>query len=458
MADVAAPVMPSTHVTEGAARPLPTTLIQSIVIRFGVSGINALTGIITARVLNPGGRGELAALILWPLLLSGVTTFGVPSALIYHVRREPARTTELVWAALTLSLITGVLATLAGWFLVPLWLQQHHAAIIGTAQLCLLTTVVCALTLTGRAAWEARGAFALSNLSQLIGPVIILGCLPLLAAAGTLTPATAAATYLLSGVPVVVWIAVSLSRMYRPAWPRTGQPWSRLLHYGYRSYGVDLSGWLAQYLDQALVVGLLMPEAMGIYVVALSLSRVLLAVHGSLAMMVFPQVVGFEPASLVESVARSARLGAMAAGTIGVAVVMAGPTLLRWLYGHAYEPAGQLLPMLVLEVIVAGVVYVLMQGLLAAGRPGIATLVQITGLALSVPLFLVLGPAMGAAGAAIALLASSSFRLVLALAAYKATLGAFPRVWIGPSDFADLAIYRDAVLQSVGRLRIGAAK
>ena len=41
------------------------SVVQSLVIKLLVVAINTTTGIITARALQPEGRGELAALILW---------------------------------------------------------------------------------------------------------------------------------------------------------------------------------------------------------------------------------------------------------------------------------------------------------------------------------------------------------------------------------------------------------
>jgi hypothetical protein len=53
------------------------------------------------------------------------------------------------------------------------------------------------------------------------------------------------------------------------------------------------------------------------------------------------------------------------------------------------------------------------------------------GLALGVPFFLVLVPASGAQGAAIALLASATIRLALVMACYPLWLRApLPRIWI----------------------------
>jgi O-antigen/teichoic acid export membrane protein len=229
--------------------------------------------------------------------------------------------------------------------------------------------------------------------------------------------------------------------------------WLRLLHYGGRSYGVELAGIMSIYLDQALAVALLTSTSMGIYAVALNLSRVVAAANASVAMIVFPRVVGLEIDDMTRRVARAARMSGIVGSAIGVAVLAAGPWLLHWLYGPAFSPAAEILPILVCQVLVASLVYMLLQGFLGAGRPGVATTIQLTGVAVSVPMFLFFVPRLGLIGAATALLLSACVRLVLTLICYRAILRARPRLWIDRADVADLAQYRTAFVSSVTRLR-----
>jgi O-antigen/teichoic acid export membrane protein len=313
--------------------------------------------------------------------------------------------------------------------------------------------------MVSRAAWEAGGHFGLSNTSQLIAPVFIIVALITESRIGVLSPTSAATTYVLAGAPVVIWSLVSIARLYRPTLRGARDLWSGLLQFGCRSYGFDLFGVLSVYLDQALVVGLLAPQSMGIYVVALNLSRVVNAVQGSVATMVLPKVVGLAPGDLRTAVSRSARLSMIASGAVGLILIGLGGSVVSGLYGGSFEAASRILPILVCEVVLAGVAYVLLQGFLAAGRPGVATLVQIVGLAFSIPLFLVLVPSHGASGAALALLCSTSIRLVLTLAAYPAFLDVpIPQVWVGPADISDLATYRWTLIKSLTCVRTGDAK
>ena len=71
-----------------------TAVMQSLAIKLLVIAVNTATGIITARMLQPEGRGELAALILWPVFLANAMTLGVPSSLVYNLRREPERASQ----------------------------------------------------------------------------------------------------------------------------------------------------------------------------------------------------------------------------------------------------------------------------------------------------------------------------------------------------------------------------
>lgn len=440
-------------------RRLPTVLLRSIALKFGIYAVNASTGILTARALNVSGRGALAAMILWPALVSGLTTVGLPSALVYRMRRAPEHGSELVGAAFLISVATGLIATVLGWHMVPLWLAQQPQEIVRGAQICLLATTIYSIGLVGRATWEAEGRFDQSNLIQLIPPLTTILLLVPLGLSGRLTPDTAAAAYVLASVPTTTWAVLSVVRVNRPTLQRWRERTQELLHFGSRSYGVDLCGVLALYVDQALVVGLLAPEAMGLYVVGLSVARVINAIQGSVALIEFPRMVGFDAVTLRVSIARSARLSALASAAFGLLILVAGSKLVTVVYGRSFEPTARALPLFICEVVLAGLAHVLLQGFMASNRPGVATLVQLTGLVLSVPVFLGLIPAWGLTGAAVALLISTSIRLLLTVAAYPLFLGVpIPRVWIGWSDVVDLAAYREAVWRSFTRFRLGEAK
>ncbi len=60
----------------------------SIATQLLVTILNLGTGVVTARLLGAGGRGELAAIITWPQVLSFLALAGLTKSTAYHVRKD----------------------------------------------------------------------------------------------------------------------------------------------------------------------------------------------------------------------------------------------------------------------------------------------------------------------------------------------------------------------------------
>jgi O-antigen/teichoic acid export membrane protein len=185
-----------------------------------------------------------------------------------------------------------------------------------------------------------------------------------------------------------------------------------LLSYGVRSYGVDILGALALQVDQVLVISLLTPAAMGIYGVALSLSRMFNLFQSSVVMVLFPRASGRQASEVLEMTQFSTRVSSLVTGGCAVIAAAVGPFLLRTLYGKEYSHAASILDLLLIEVTFSGAVFIMAQAYMALGRPGMVTIIQAIGLSLSIPLMLLLIPRWGTKGAAAALLVSTLARFL----------------------------------------------
>jgi O-antigen/teichoic acid export membrane protein len=395
---------------------------QTILARILIQALNAGTGILTARLLLPTGRGELAAITLWSQFLAGLTTFGIPSALIYHIRNRPKQTGDFLGNGLVMSLGLSCAAGLVGVLCMPHWLHQYPLWAIHAAQWFLLVTPLCGTALVLRAALEASGAFTLSNLSQLLNPSVTLGLLLFFLAIHRFNTITASCAYIFAALPVFVvlaWHARTLLAGSRDLSRATSKV---LLGYGLRSYGVDLLGTLALQVDQVIVVGFLKASELGVYVVMLSLSRVLNVFQASVVMVLFPKAAGRNQETALALTARAARVSTLITGCCAAVVALLGPLLLRILYGREYADSIGSLRMLLVEVTLSGCVFVLAQAFMALGRPGMVTLLQAAGLSISIPIMLVLVPRWGIAGAALALLLSTTARFLLVLGSFRIVL------------------------------------
>jgi O-antigen/teichoic acid export membrane protein len=440
-----------TGVDSRPAKPLSSVaaVAQSIGAKLFMIAINAATGILSARALQPTGRGELAAMILWPVFLANALTLGMPSALTFQLRSNPEKRSQLLGAALLLAGLVGGVGMIAGAIFLHAWMPQYSPRVIFFARLFLLNTPMSAMLLVGRAALESRGDFTASNKLFIAPPALTLVWLVILWKTGTLTPVSAGFAYVPVGIPPFLWMIRQLWRGFRPSLHSFVDSTRLLFTYGIRSYGIDLCGTMALYVDQALVVRMLEPKMMGTYVVALSLSRMLNAFHTSVVMVLFPMAVSRSPQTVREMTSRAARMSTLLTALVATGVALLGPHLLSLLYGREYAVATAVLRILVLESVLSGATLVLSQAFMALERPGVITALQVTGLLLTLPLMVVFVPRMGIVGAGLALLISTTARLLFVLASYPLFLKmrmphVFPKVedlrfmadvgakWLGP--------------------------
>jgi O-antigen/teichoic acid export membrane protein len=412
-----APVRPARR--SGAAAGL-ATLVAFVVVLVA----NTATGVLTARLLGPGGRGSLAALLFWPQFLAMAATLGLPTGLVYTLNRLPTLAPGLVFAALAVGGLVGVAAAAVGLGIIPVALDQYPPEVRTWACWCLLNTPVSLLTLVGIAAAEAEGDFAVANRVRTFTPLATLLGLIALAGCGLLTPASAALAYLLPGLPVLVLLLLYLLRRWWPRPQAAAVP--PLARYSLRAWGSDLLGTLGLQVDQLFVIGLLAPAAMGIYAAAASLARLLNVFQNAAVRVLFARAAARTGTEVVALTGRTARVSFALTVAGGMLVIGLGPALIASFYGAAYREAATVFPLLVAEVVLGSTAAILGQAYLALGRPEGVAFAQALGLGVGVPLLCALVPAWGLTGAGCALLVGAAVRLACLWFAFHGHLGVPP--------------------------------
>lgn len=419
------------------ARATVSAVMDVMVLRMLALAGNVCSGLLTAALLGPAGRGEQAALILGPQLLAMVATLGLHASFIYNTKADPEQEGRYLGAALLLAPAAALLGIVGFWLALPHWLGQYSAETIAEARwlLWLAPFGVATPLLTG--VLELRGRFRLANrvlYLQSLGTILLL---LLLWAAGALTPHSSALAYLLPAVPVFLYLLRVATRAVRPRLG-LGAPYpQRLLRYGLRFYGVDLLGTLSNYIDQMVIVLVLQPAAVGAYAVALSLARILAVLQGAVSTVLFPSIAARGAASAVATAALAARVATAVntAAAIGLGIV--GPHLLLWLYGEAFAAAILPFQILLAETVLSNAARILAQAYSGSGRPGVVTLVESAAVAVSFGAMLLLVPRFGLIGAALAMLLAGLLRLAAVLAGFRLVLGlGLPRLVIGRADLA----------------------
>src|ERR1700679_3951215 len=84
-----------------------------------ILGLGILTGVVSARILGPAGRGEYAAIIAWPLGIATLLSLGVNQGIAFFLGKRVLTVSEVATATAIIGLIQGALSIVIGLSVVP---------------------------------------------------------------------------------------------------------------------------------------------------------------------------------------------------------------------------------------------------------------------------------------------------------------------------------------------------
>jgi O-antigen/teichoic acid export membrane protein len=258
-----------------------------------------------------------------------------------------------------------------------------------------------------------------------------LAALLLLAWSAVLTPTTAAIATVLSGAPLLLWSAVWVWKRYRPVFTQLAGAQRRLLSFGVRAHGAEVFGSVASQLDRIVLVAVFSPSLLGIYVVAMNLSRIVVIFSTAVVSVLLPKAAGRAPDDVITMVERAVSLCNMVMTLVVGCLILLGPYLLTFLYGEEFNSAATAFALLVVEAAITSSASILGQAFMALGRPGVVALLQGVAAGVSIVLLLLLAPTYGLVGACMALLLAALVRFALLYRFIGTRLGArAPRLWL----------------------------
>jgi O-antigen/teichoic acid export membrane protein len=386
---------------------LGRSLATSFLTSGGIQAINVLTGVVLARVLGPEGRGELAAVLLWPYILVTLGSLGAVDAAAYYAARGKTDRRTLVGTTLIIGLAQSVLLVGIGVGIVTFALGDYRDSTVRAAYLMLafiplnLTGLYLMWLLSG---FQRLGWFQVLRLTTIVvAAVVLVG----LALSNELTVLTAALAYLLASVATLVG-AAALVQAESGISLRFRLPIGRaLLGFGLRSHVSNVSSTLNERLDQLLISVFLQPRQLGLYVIAVTLSSATTLVGHSVYLVALPAVAGLEAGKArAASVRRLISLTFIASTVVSVPIIVFAPTLIEMFFGGKFLPAANVSRVLVVAAIAFSMNRALGAVLKGIGRPldpGVAEIVALgatlAGLAVLLPVFGLMGAAVASLGA-----------------------------------------------------------
>jgi O-antigen/teichoic acid export membrane protein len=407
-----------TRIGPGRTRPFTLSLTTSVAIQ----GLNAVTGVLLARLLGPAGRGELAAVLLWPSVLAAVGSLGVSEAVVYETARGATPARAVAGSSLAVAVVQSLALVVAGMALVALVHRGDDPQLVRSSYLFLAFIPLNLLTLYATGIVNGLRRFAAYNGLRLMVIVATTGGIILVATADTLTVRTAIVVYLLANLLTAVAALVVLARLgtLSLACDR-GTVW-RLLSFGIRTHTTNIAAQLNERLDQLVISVILTPAKLGLYVIAVTLTSATTIIGQAAANVVLPLVASADDDEARTAAARRyVRRVLLGAAAIAVPMIVATPWLIRLLFGADFLGAATVTRVLLVATVFFSTNRVIAALLNAVGRPLDAAVAESLSLGITVVGLAVLLPQLDLAGAGLtSLLAYSATTVWMTVKAARA--------------------------------------
>ncbi len=370
----------------------PTTTRPSMLHSIGITSatsvalvlVNAVSGILIARLLDADGKGAVTAITTWIQMGAWIFAFGVPAAGTYVLARRPEIGRTIVGTTFAAAASFGVLATIATQGLLYFVFAGQPSDIRVLAHvfgLAVLVVVVADFTtdlINGDHDFTVLNALRFGR--QVLKVLIMLA----------LWVATGLEVWLVLLAFVIAEVVTAVASVVRVVRRiGVGRPSRDLLRdnvrYGVRLQGGQLAGLANHRLDLLVMPVFLSTTDIGLYSVAVSVAAVLFSVLGTLRLVIFPAAARAATSrDRTALIARALRLITFAAAGLSVPLFLAAPWAVPFVYGKAFDPAVPALRILLVGYIFKAGSSVVVAGLKAANRPLAASVGELASIPLTV--------------------------------------------------------------------------
>lgn len=383
----------------------PASLVRAAVSTFGTNaaavGCALLNVLVIARALGPSGRGEVAFIIVVYVLVVGLASCGIEeaNANIGATRGERRGT------LLTNSIIAATgLGAVAALLVAALMVAVPGAR--GGAHLSLLLVVLATLPIGLLQEYlkfllQSDYRFGSTNAAWVSSPAASLVVNGAFAVAGALTVTTVIVVYVATNALAMLILLIAAARHFGFARPDPGLA-RETISFGLKVHVSKLMGLGIYRADQWLIGIIAGPYELGLYSIAASLMEVLFYIAGVIVLVQRPRLVRATAADAAEFAARIFRRAVLLSSAAALALFVSAPLLIVTLFGERFRGSVDDLRWLTFAALGVLAVDLFTNAIIAQRRPLLASAGVAVALALTIVLDLLLVPAYGGEGAAIA--------------------------------------------------------
>jgi O-antigen/teichoic acid export membrane protein len=409
-----------------------------------------------ARLLGTEGRGQYAVVVLLPVTLYALATFGVPSSATFYSGRGRSLA-SLVRLALVFTGAAAIWLTLLALLLLPLL----ERSVLQTAPDHLLRLVLIAIPfqfgasllgaiLYGRQIVRSYNILLVGQaVASLVFAILFVGVLRLGVQGAVLSFIV---VEILWGLSVLLVAARALRAIKADDAASPPATTRELLGYGLKCYPAVVTSFFNLRVDIYLLSAILADAGqVGLYAIAVSFSSMLFYVPDSVSAIFYPRVAAATREEADSLAPRISRMTVLISTLLAVAMVPAAYVAIHLLL-PAFKDSIPALLILLPAIVSMGVSRVLSGYMTGLGKPIAATTASVAAVILNIGANLLLIPVLGIVGAALASLISYTAHAALMIWASTRASGASPLAFIlpRPSDARRLV---DGARDGVRQLR-----
>jgi O-antigen/teichoic acid export membrane protein len=401
-------------------RPLQKSAWRAALGSIGISGLLAgvglATGTLSARLLGPEGRGELAAIQTVPVLLAALALAGMPSALTFFTAKDTSQARRLLVASVIIGFPVALLLAGAGYVALPALLAQQRPAVIEAAQAYLLLVPIHLIVALSYGALLGVSSFGAWNLLRSLPPLAWLAVLLVGAAAGIRSAGQLSSMYLVAFALIVPFAGYLVMRFTpRSKMVPSADQAAALVKFGLPGALATVPMLLNLRLDQVVMSAMIPATQLGLYAAAVSWSGALTPLISATSPIILPLMARAEMnhAQRIDTATRATRLSVLlATGGSGLVFILT-PFAMRLLFGASFASAIPAALVLAVAAGFGGLNGLLGEVLKGLGAPRWPLVGEMVSLPMTLVLLLVLLPRLGLMGAAIASLVAYSMATVV---------------------------------------------
>ncbi|MGH2714354.1 MAG: oligosaccharide flippase family protein [Thermoleophilaceae bacterium] len=383
----------------------PSFLFSSLLTygsQIAAAALSLVNVLVVARSLGPVGRGDVAFLTTMGFLTSQIASLGVDQANVNFAGRDSRLTRALAGNSVILSLLLGACGAGAVAFLVALVPAAGGGAsggqrwlILGALPMLILNVYLTHLVI-------AFYGFRVVSASVLIPPTINVVANATMALTDVISVTSAVSVWVagqLLSTGLLVWfVSARLGGFGRPD-RRLGR---RAVGFGLKAHGGRVM-LLGNYrLDQWILGAVSGSRELGLYSVAVAWSEGLFFLPNAMASAQRPDLVRAERRDAAEQAARILRVTFLLTAILAALLLAAAPFLCTTIFGSEFEGSVDDLRLLVAGGFGIAALKMLGSALTAQGKPLLETAAIGVAFVMIVVLDVVLIPAYGGEGAAVA--------------------------------------------------------